>query len=493
MPSYKLISGFLFCFFIQTSLSQIKPGTELYDQILKADSLLFEAGFNNCDLDALSQVTDSSLKFYHDTSGITSGQEEFIESIKNNICSIDYRPLRKLVPEDHNIYPLRQNGKIYGAIQKGTHEFYAVEEDKEEYLTSKAKFSNLWINKAGRWTLQNVLSYNHQNPEEIGISSGKDSESIDQLLKKNKVPALGMAILKNGQVTQLKMHGNLYADHTAPIDAIFNVASLAKPIVTMLTLKLVENGNWDLDEPVYHYWTDPDVKNDPYHELLTTRHILAHQSGFSNWRWKNENNKLKFHFMPGEGYNYSGEGYEYLQKALENKFDEPLETLADSLLFQPLGMESTTFQWNNAVNEEKFARWHDAKGLNTYPIEKNKTASAADNLLTTIYDYGLFAQYVLEKASSGKELYNEMVTQGNGKENKTVIGLGWELLPDLRGEEYALLHTGGDKGVNTLIMLLPETGEGVVLFTNGDNGNKLYFELIERNLSLGKEISKGAQ
>lgn len=492
MSSYNLISWLLFCFLSQTSFSQVKPGTELYDQILKADSLLFDAGFNNCNLDALSQVTDDSLKFYHDISGVTSGREEFIESIKNNICSIDYRPLRKLVPEEHAIYPLRQNGKIYGAIQNGTHEFYAVEENKKEYLTSTANFSNLWIKKEGQWKLQNVLSYNHQNPQEIGIPPRKD-ESIDQLLKKNKVPALGMAILKNGKLTQTEMYGELYDNHTAPLDAIFNVASLTKPIVTMLTLKLVENGDWDLDEPVYHYWTDPDVQSDPTHRLLTTRHILTHQSGFLNWRWENENNKLKFHFEPGKGYNYSGEGFEYLQRALEAKFDKPLETLADSLIFQPIGMKNTGFYWNDTLDEKKFARWHDAEGLNIYPIEKNKTASAADNLLTTIYDYGLFAQYVLEKASSGKELYNEMVARGNEKEIKTVMGLGWELLPDIKGEEYALLHTGGDKGVNTLIMLLPETGEGVVLFTNGDNGNKLYFQLIERNLSLGKEINKRAQ
>lgn len=98
----------------------------------------------------------------------------------------------------------------------------------------------------------------------------------------------------------------------------------------------------------------------------------------------------------------------------------------------------------------------------------------------------------MAKVNNGGSLYNTMVTRGNGKNNQTVIGLGWEILPKLKNDEYALLHTGGDIGVKTLIMLLPETGEGLILFTNGDNGNKLFFNLIEEHLSLGAAINGSA-
>ena len=485
--------SFLLCLlFFNFSLSQGQNNSNLESQILKADSLVFQAGFNNCDLSSLAKVTDDSFKFYHDIAGITTGKADFIQGIKNNICSIGYRPLRKLILENHKVYPLRKNGEIYGAVQSGTHEFYAVEKGKAGYLTSTANFTHLWIKKDENWILQNVLSYNHQTPEN-SIQRTKTKCGIAQLMEENNVPALGMASLKNGKLTKLRMYGNLYENQIAPVDAIFNVASLTKPIVTMLTLKLVENGNWDLDEPVYKFWTDPDVKNNPYSKLLTTRHILTHQTGFSNWRWENEHGKLKFRFKPGEGYGYSGEGYEYLKHALESKFKEPIDKLADSLIFEPLGMDDTYFVWNEAVNEEKFARWHNAEGEVYKQDYKNKNISAADDLLTTIHDYGKFAEYVLSKVSSGEPLYQEMVTRGNGKENKTVIGLGWELLPNLKNDEYALLHTGGDVGVNTLIMLLPETNEGLVIFTNGDNGNKLFFELLEKNLSIGREIVKTAK
>lgn len=65
---------------------------------------------------------------------------------------------------------------------------------------------------------------------------------------------------------------------------------------------------------------DPDIADNPYVKKLTTRIILSHQTGFPNWRGNNADGKLTFEFEPGTKYQYSGEGYEYLRKALEKKF-----------------------------------------------------------------------------------------------------------------------------------------------------------------------------
>jgi CubicO group peptidase (beta-lactamase class C family) len=60
-----------------------------------------------------------------------------------------------------------------------------------------------------------------------------------------------------------------------PYNTIFNVASLAKTITNLMTLKLVSNGQWKLDEPLDKYWVDPDLKSDPsVITSLTTRSIL---------------------------------------------------------------------------------------------------------------------------------------------------------------------------------------------------------------------------
>jgi CubicO group peptidase (beta-lactamase class C family) len=496
MKKSTIFSALLFLTFISNAWSQVPENSELYQQMMKMDSLLFEEGFNNCNYAALEKITADDLEFYHDQGGITFGKEDFVESIRKNICSINYKPFRKLVEGSLKIFPLKSNGDLYGVIQSGDHDFYAKEEGRKAYLTSTAKFTNLWLKKDGRWLLKGVLSYDHQTPEEVVPLKKElfeDPEKIEAWLKDNKVPALGIALLKDNRLVQVKTYGDLYDEVPAPVNTLFNVASLTKPIVSMLTLKLVENGDWKLDKPLYHYWTDPDVKDDPNSRLLTSRHILSHQTGFKNWRWQNESGKLEFDFKPGTAYNYSGEGFEYLQKALESKFKMPLEKLADSLLFQPLKMKDTRFVWDNNVEEERFARWHDSEGNNTYETDRNTTASAADNLLTTVENYGRFAEYVLNGAGLSEDLYREMLTNQVPEGSKIKMGLGWEMLPKLKGNEYAILHTGGDKGVFTLIMMLPKTGEGVVIFTNGDNGNKLTFKIIEENLSLGRQITAQAK
>ena len=98
-------------------------------------------------------------------------------------------------------------------------------------------------------------------------------------------------------------------------------------------LKLVESGQWDLDEPLHHYWVDPEIKSDRKHKKTTSRHVLSHTAGFKNWRNMEPDGKLVINFQPGTQSQYSGEGYEYLRKAIENKFDTSIEVLANSLIF----------------------------------------------------------------------------------------------------------------------------------------------------------------
>ena len=116
--------------------------------------------------------------------------------------------------------------------------------------------------------------------------------AIESLMKEHGIPAVGVGIIRNGELREVRVHG-------APYDTVFNVASLTKPVVTMLVLKLASQGKWDLDEPLAKHWTDPDVAAEPRAAKLTTRHVLAHQTGFANWRWMEESKKLTAASPPG--------------------------------------------------------------------------------------------------------------------------------------------------------------------------------------------------
>ena len=303
------------------------------------------------------------------------------------------------------------------------------------------------------------------------------------------VPAVGIGIIKDGIISEYKVFGELRKDVPARDDAIFTIASVTKPVVSMVTFKLIESGKWDLDEPLYKYWIDPDITGDSTYKKLTTRHVLSHQSGFPNWRTDLESKKLEFLFEPGTKYNYSGEGFEYLGKALENKFGKTLEQISDSVLFKPLKMKDTKYRWQDEVDESRFAFRHKNKETE-YKNQRGIKASAAGGLLTTIEDYLKFGNDVINRSGLSKDLFNEMISTQLNIKNNVDQGLGWEIIRNLPNNEYALVHEGGESGVQTIVILLPISKCGIVVFTNGDEGHKVYSKIIEEYFDLGKDILK---
>ena len=311
----------------------------------------------------------------------------------------------------------------------------------------------------------------------IGDRPQVDSVTIMQRMKAENIPALGVAYIEDGRVKEIKVYGELKQGMPAPFNTVFNVASITKTITTLVTLRLADAGKWSLDEPVCHYWTDPDVKDDPRSKKLTTRHILTHQTGFPNWRWMTASKKLAFEFEPGARFQYSGEGLEYLRHALESKFHRSLEQLADSLIFDPLHMKDTHLIWKDSMLSH-FAVPHNAKG-EELEISKNTDPSAADLLKTTVADYSTFLIWVMNGAGLSKALYQEMISPlSKIKENK-YMGLGWAVYPELPGGEYGLSHSGEDPGVKTIAIILPKSKRGLLIFTNSDNGPQLYTDLVK--------------
>ncbi|MCB7480777.1 nuclear transport factor 2 family protein [Christiangramia sediminis] len=146
--------------------AQESHDSNLFKQLKSRDSLLFDLGFNKCKIEAFEMFISEDLEFYHDQGGLSNSKEDFLNAVKKNICAIpDKKPIRKLIPESLEVYPLYENGKLYGAIQKGNHDFYIQEPDKEVYKTSSAKFTHIWILVNNEWILKRVLSYDHKSPE----------------------------------------------------------------------------------------------------------------------------------------------------------------------------------------------------------------------------------------------------------------------------------------------------------------------------------------
>ena len=480
-----LVSSIL-CFFTANAQTD-----NLFKAIQGQDSIMFNITFNTCDLGPLEELVSENFEFYHDKGGITMGKRAFINSLKNGLCAHPerYQSRRELVKGSMEVYPLAKDGVIYGAIQSGRHRFYETNKGQPERFASIARFTHLWLLEAGKWRFARGLSFDHQTTDapDKEATTFENEEGINQWLAQNHIPALGVGIIRDGKLKEINVYGEIKKGETAPYNALFNVASLTKPVVAILTLRLVSAGKWKLDEPLANYWIDPDLKNDPRHAQLTTRHVLSHQTGFPNWRRNNPTQKLAFNSDPGTAYGYSGEGLEYLRKALEKKFKKSLDQLAKEWVLEPIGMKDTHFYWDGSFDESRFAVGYNTQGI-PYNINKNTAPNAADDLVTTIEDYGKFLVSVLNNEGLSKAVAEEMVKhQVKTKENK-YFGLGWEMY-ELANGDYALSHGGADEGVKTLVFIFPKTREGLLIFTNADDGYKAYDLLVQSYLKdQGKPI-----
>ena len=339
-----------------------------------------------------------------------------------------------------------------------------------------------------------VLTYS------IGQSNSSNLDSLQIKLDHNiplwineyKVPGVSVAVIEEGRIKWTKAYGGLEKGHPAPNNALFNTASIGKSVTATMVLKLVDAKQWSLDEPLAKYWVDPEIKDNPWHKKVTTRHVLGHRTGFKNWRHYSADKKLSFDFEPGTAHQYSGEGMEYLQKALENKFNKSFDQLIDSLIFKPLQMNNSQY-WTDTLDLSRFAYSHDVKGDKYQGLTYNYKVTAAGNIITTAEDLAKFGAHVINGAGISSSLYNDMITHQGNEKTDSGFGLGWNVIKNLPNGEYALKHGGDDVGVHSVIVLLPKSKRGIVVFTNGDNGmlivDKVTKELVNLSPPLNNPVA----
>ena len=304
----------------------------------------------------------------------------------------------------------------------------------------------------------------------------KDSLAVVRWLNEYHVPGMVIGVMDSGRLKQVYSYGYVAGKRPMTPGTLFNVASITKTATALVSLRLWDQGLWHPDSPLYRFWTDPDIADHDFGRKLTTRHVLSHQTGFPNWRRNDKDGKLAFSFEPGTGYGYSGEGYEYLRRALEIYTGKSLGQLAEELLFKPLALKETRYVWKPS-DIGNLAAPHDSAG---YPIDIHlpRQANGADLMLTNVYDLAHILRVVLDdsllSARSRKEMHQRQTMIKRGQ----YTGLGCFIYSPLQDGSYALSHGGDDPGVHSIFFLLPEPGKGLIIHTNGDNGPKLYGHIL---------------
>ncbi len=203
---------------------------------------------------------------------------------------------------------------------------------------------------------------------------------------------MSIALIRNGKTAWLHGFGvkNKKTGEPVKADTVFEAASLSKPVFAYAVLKLADQGKLDLDTPLITYLEKPYVPDERAGKI-TAGMVLSHRTGFPNWRA--EDNVLPIYFSPGSRFSYSGEGYIYLQRVVEQITGKPLDIYMSEVVFKPLGMNNSSYVWK-ASFDALAATGHDSKGK---PREREKPtqAGAASTLNTTAKDYAQFVNAIL--------------------------------------------------------------------------------------------------
>jgi CubicO group peptidase (beta-lactamase class C family) len=239
---------------------------------------------------------------------------------------------------------------------------------------------------------------------EQGESVQSVGDEIRQLMAAATVPGLAAAIIRDGRLAQFLCCGSRHAGRVGAVDenTVFAAASLSKPVFAYAVLQLAEQGRLSLSRPLADYLPDY-IPDDVRAASISAADVLSHSAGLPNWR--SGEFPLKTHFPAGERFSYSGEGFLYLQQAVEAATGEKTETIARQLVFEPLGMARSSFVWhdrfegNRAWPHDSFGR----PGVSAKPGEAN----VAGTLQTTAADYARLLLAVLEGTRLAPETARE--------------------------------------------------------------------------------------
>lgn len=317
------------------------------------------------------------------------------------------------------------------------------------------------------------------------------SSNLAHKLQDNKIIGFSIAVIENNKLSFLENSGFSNKEKNIPVtdNTLFSAASLSKTVFSYIVMQLVDEHKIDLDTPLYKYFPEKISDNIEY-KSITARIVLSHKTGFPDWRPKGE--KLNIYFTPGERFSYSGEGYVYLQKAVEHIEKLSLNTIAQKRVFEPLGMVHSTYVSGPVPNA---AQGYDNNGNPHAPF--TSSGNAAYSLLTTNKDYALFLQAIMNgKGLSHMALHTMESPQSKIDTSCTYCtehpmqhasdtlawGLCWGI--ETINKHAYLWHWGDNTFFKAFVYIDQQKKNAVVYFTNSENGLAIAPLIIEQTIGI---------
>lgn len=355
----------------------------------------------------------------------------------------------------------------------------------------------------------------------IGSSTGAVAQDvqaiIDARVEAELAPAIAVGIVRKDGTKEFYFAGTLHAGGTKEVDedTIFEIGSISKVFTTLLLAQMEEEGDLELSDHAQAFLpagvTMPKAKasdaqageTPPKH--VTLEHLATHTSGLprvpNNFKPSDPSNpyadytfQQMYDFLSNSELEqeiggqpvYSNLGMGLLGHALERESGKNYDTLLVTRICRPLGMRSTNTK-PRRLDQARVAGAH--QGVTPVSGWDIPTLAGAGDINSTINDMLVFTAANLGQIDT--PMANAM-RRCHAPRVKGKIGLGWQLsgTPDTQ----IIWHNGGTGGFASFMGFRPDTGEGVVVLSNGSyrGVDRIGFHLLNEDNPLD-EFQKPAE
>jgi CubicO group peptidase (beta-lactamase class C family) len=264
----------------------------------------------------------------------------------------------------------------------------------------------------------------------------------------------------------------------------FPILSITKTFTATIILKLQEEGKLMINDKLTKYF--PHYPNG---SKITIHHLLTHSSGIYNYTVDVgiEDSAIVNHpipkktvvshfkdkaseFRPGRNYSYNNSGYFLLGLIVEKVTGKPYETVVRKIIFDPLGMSQSGFDFINLPKQERaqgYEIWNEKEAIK-YKHYDSTFAYSAGSAYSTTTDMLKWA-----KAVSSRQILEPHTWDLAFKPKIGRYGYGW-MTGQFFGRNY-VRHSGGYPGYMSEFIYYPSEGFTIVLLNNfGSYDNNLW-------------------
>lgn len=323
---------------------------------------------------------------------------------------------------------------------------------------------------------------------------------LEAAMKALNVPGVAIAVVRGGQLDWARGYG-VVTPGGAPVgaDTLFQAGSVSKPVAAVTAMALVQGKTLALDAPINTILKRWSLPENAFTQArpVTLRRLLSHTAGTTVHGFAGYGAGAALPTVPqildglapahsaavrvdrpvGAAYRYSGGGYTIVQQAMIDAAGAPFPAIARKAVFQPLSMTRSTYDQPLPAGTRDVALAHDgagqpiAGGAHVYP------ELAAAGLWTTAHD---LARLVIDLQRSAHGGQGQVLSAQTARDMLTPGPAGWALGFKIIGEgrERAFFHDGSNAGYKATLIGHPETGDGAVILTNGDQGYQLGQDIL---------------